>query len=79
MLFTLLFSSMCSFRFHKASKLFIYGFNKEKFLDIHALQRLKMLFRDLIVQNLPGEHTLATALRVDLKQQYPREIAPLNN
>ena len=52
---------------------------KEKFLDIHALRRLKMLFRDLIVQNLPGEHTLATALRVDLKQQYPREIAPLNN
>ena len=38
-----------------------------------------MLFRDLIVQNLPGEHTLATTLRVDLKQQYPREIAPLNN
>ena len=45
MLFTLLFGSMCSFLFDKASKLFIYGFNKEKLLQIDALRRLKMLFQ----------------------------------
>ena len=43
--FTLLFGSMCSFRFDKASKLFIHGFNREKLLEINALQRLKMLFQ----------------------------------
>ena len=44
-LFTLLFDLMCSFRFDKVSKLFIYGFNKEKRLEINALRRLKMLFQ----------------------------------
>ena len=44
-LFTLLFGSMCSFRFDKAWKLFIHGFNKEKLLEINALGRLKMLFQ----------------------------------
>ena len=36
---------MCSFRFDKAWKLFIYGFNKEKLLESNALRRLKMLFQ----------------------------------
>ena len=45
MLFTLLFGSMCSFPFDKASKLFCYGFNKEKLLEIDALRRLKMLLQ----------------------------------
>ena len=44
-LFTLLFGSMCSFRFDKTWKLFIHGFNKEKLLEINALGRLKMLFQ----------------------------------
>ena len=39
MLFTLLLGSMCSFRFDKASKLFIYGFNKEKLLEIDVLRK----------------------------------------
>ena len=55
-LFTLLFGSMCSFRFDKASKLFIYSFNKENLPEINALRRLERYFRDHIVQNLPGEH-----------------------
>ena len=32
-------------RFDEASKLFIYGFNKEKLLKINALRRLKMLLQ----------------------------------
>ena len=36
---------MCSFRFDKASKLFIFGFNEEKLLEINALRRLGMPFQ----------------------------------
>ena len=37
--------TMCSFLFDKASKLFIYGFNKETLLEINALRRRKILFQ----------------------------------
>ena len=46
--FTLLFGSMCSFRFDEAWKLFIYGFcdfSLLNLLEINALGRLKMLFQ----------------------------------
>ena len=54
-LLTLRFGSMWLFRFDKASKLFVYGFNKEKLLEITALRRLKMLFQRPYGAK-PGEH-----------------------
>ena len=55
-LFTLPFRSMCSFRLDKVSKLFIYGFNKEKLLEINALRRLKILFQRPCSSKSSGVH-----------------------